>query len=257
MSNSKSVFYTYDEAVAKKGADDVCSMLYNLLPMEIKDLAIFGDSCAGQNKNFTVFRFLHYLVTKKNRFDAVKMIFPIRGHSYPECDRNMSLVNQKAYTEMPDDWNDEWRKCRVKPTPFQVIDCGKNFDFHNWSTFLSPLYPTKCPFPTRPIRMLKFCFENSRLVFHKSTFMGLYTTSQFEKKTLQRKLKKNQERGEESLIKLYQGPIPIKKAKWKDLQDLTAFLERAEAKAFYRKLTFADQAEESDDEYVDDPPTDI
>lgn len=97
LTKSRSVFYTYDESVAKKGADDVCSMLYhffyNILPMEVKDLAIFCDSCAGQNKNFTVIRFLHYTVTKRKRFTTVKMIFPIRGHSYLECDRNMSLVN--------------------------------------------------------------------------------------------------------------------------------------------------------------------
>lgn len=265
LSNSKSVFYSYDESVAKKGADDVCSMLnhffYNILPMEVKELAIFCDSCAGQNKNFTVIRFLHYLVTKKNRFDIVKVIFPIRGHSYLECDRNMSLVNQKAYTEVPEDWRDELRNCRLKPTPFEVIDCSKNFDFEDWTTFLSPLYPTKCPFPTRPIRMLKFCSKDNRLIFHKSTYMGLYYNSKFENKPIKacRKRTQNNHNKKEvgTLQKLYQGSIPIKKSKWKDLQDLTAFLEKPESRLFYQQLTVVEQSVESDDEFVDDPPIDV
>nr|CAI5820789.1 unnamed protein product [Callosobruchus analis] len=136
------------------------NFFYNILPIEVKELSIFCDSCAGQNKNFTVIRFLHYLVTKRNRFDVVKVIFPIRGHSYLQCDRDISLVNQKAETEVPDDWREELRNCRVKPTPFEVIDCGKNFDFQNWGTFLLLAYPNKCPFATRPIRMLMFCNQN-------------------------------------------------------------------------------------------------
>ncbi|KAG5879047.1 hypothetical protein JTB14_003610 [Gonioctena quinquepunctata] len=45
-------------------------------------------------------------------------------------------------------------------------------------------------------------------------------------------------------------------AKWRDLQDLTVFLKRAEARAIYQQLKFVDQPEESDDDYVDNPPTD-
>lgn len=96
------MFYTNDESVAKKGADDVCSMLEHffdkLLSSTVRRLVVFCDSCAGQNKNYTVFN--------KNRFDSVKVVFPIRGHSYMEGDKDMSLVNSKAYTETPEDWRD-------------------------------------------------------------------------------------------------------------------------------------------------------
>lgn len=94
LSTSQSIFYTYDESVAKKRTDDVCSMMHNFIenifPEQVRLLVIFCDSCAGQNKNITVFRFFHYIVTQKNRFDLVKMVFPIRGHSYLEFDRNIS-----------------------------------------------------------------------------------------------------------------------------------------------------------------------
>ncbi|BES91727.1 Spermatogenesis associated 5 [Nesidiocoris tenuis] len=53
LSTNHAIFYTYDESVAKKGADEVCSMLNHfvnkILPPEGEELEIFCDSCAGQN----------------------------------------------------------------------------------------------------------------------------------------------------------------------------------------------------------------
>lgn len=263
LSDSHSVFYTYDESVAKKGADDVCSMMYhffkNVLPVQVRHLAIFCDSCAGQNKNYTVFRLLHYMVVHEKRFDVVKVIFPIRGHSYLECDRNMSLINQKTYTETPEDWREEFRNCRVKPHPFEVIDCGDDFNFHNWTAYLSSLYPAKCPFPTRPIRMVKFEAEHPTKIFHKNTFSGNYQQSSMViKKILKTRkgAKKRNNANTMTLEKLYTTRLPIKKAKWDDLQHLTAFLERTEAKEFYQKLTFVNQPEGDEDDFVDDPVID-
>ncbi|CAG9832039.1 unnamed protein product [Diabrotica balteata] len=166
----------------------------------------------------------------------------------------MSLVNQKAYTEVPEDWRDELRNCRLKPTPFEVTDCSKNFDFQNLTSFLSPLYPTKCSFSTRPTRMLKFCSKDNRLIFHKSTYMGFYYNSKFENKPIKACRKRTQnnhnKKGVGTLRKLYQDAIPIKKSKWKDLQDLTAFLEKPESRLFYQQLTVVvvEQSGESDDE---------
>lgn len=108
LSTGESVFYLYPETVGKKGSIDVCSLIYHyvyyLLDSDVRILEIFCDSCAGQNKNYTVFRFLHQLVHIHHRFDKIKMTFPIRGHSYLECDKNMGIVNQKLPAEIPEDW---------------------------------------------------------------------------------------------------------------------------------------------------------
>lgn len=84
LSTSQSIFYVYPETVGKKGSDNVCSLLhhflYNYLDMKIRNLEIFCDSCGGQNKNYTMMRFLHYVVHMEKRLDSVKMTFPIRGH---------------------------------------------------------------------------------------------------------------------------------------------------------------------------------
>lgn len=117
LSSGDAAFYTYDQTVAHKGCDDVCSMLdsflTNFLPSTVRHLVMFCDSCAGQNKNYTLIRYLHHLVAEKNRFASVEVFFPVRGHSYLECDKNMSFVNQQSYVELPDEWRDVIRHCRV------------------------------------------------------------------------------------------------------------------------------------------------
>lgn len=63
LASSKSHFYVYDETVAKKWSDDVCWMLDNFIANCISNvveiLEIFCDSCTGQNKTYTVYRYLH------------------------------------------------------------------------------------------------------------------------------------------------------------------------------------------------------
>lgn len=60
LASKESFFYCYDETVAKKAADDVCSCLFDFfgekLDSGVKTLEIFW---AGQNKNYIMIRFLH------------------------------------------------------------------------------------------------------------------------------------------------------------------------------------------------------
>ena len=87
LSTKDSYFYYYDQTIAKKEADDVASMLYdfmmNRLPEEVRGLEIV-TLALGRTKItiLTNFRFCYWLVHSKLRFNSIKMIFPIRGHSY-------------------------------------------------------------------------------------------------------------------------------------------------------------------------------
>ena len=98
------MFYTYPQTVSNKGSDEECSMvhhfLYNFLDGNVQHLHIFHDSCGGQNKNYTVIRLLHSLVHYENRFDEIKVCFPMRGHLYMETDKNMGIINQKVKVKL-------------------------------------------------------------------------------------------------------------------------------------------------------------
>lgn len=180
LSNSRSVFYMYSELIAKKGADDVASLLhhfmYNFCDMEVRELEIFCDSCAGQNKNFTIFRFFHNLVHTEKRLDFVKITFPVRGHSYLECDKNVGLVKQKTRVEHPKEWNNVFEAARCKPSPFDIVDVHQNF-FRTWTHHLDILYKKKCPFPSRPVRELIIEKEHPRLLRYRTAFNGAWESA--------------------------------------------------------------------------------
>lgn len=247
LSNSQSVFYMYSELIAKKGADDVASLLhhfvYNFLDVEVRNLEIFCDSCAGQNKNFTIFRFFHNLVHTEKRLDFVKITFPVRGHSYLECDKNVGLVNQKTRVEHPKEWNKVFQVARYKPSPFDVVDVQKNF-FRKWTHHLGTLYKKKCPFPTRPVKEIVIEKEHPRLLRYRTAYNGAWETGVV--KEVKKKIPKTNLRpGEfclpdysyecksktsesknkimENFRFLFSAPIPISKQKFDDLQHLKRF----------------------------------
>lgn len=105
-------------------------------------------------------RFLHNLVMKK-RFARIKVSFPIRGHSYLECDRVMAAVNQQAKVETPAGRMEEFQTCRKKPSPFNVVKMERDV-FQNVTEHLEVLYKATCPVPLRPLREIIFSDQHPR-----------------------------------------------------------------------------------------------
>lgn len=97
LGDTKSVFYTYHEGVAKKGPDEVSSMLNNFIENyvspDVTELNVFCDSCPGQNRNHTLIRYFSSLTITK-RFKKINMYFPVRGHSFLPCDRNFGVIKR-------------------------------------------------------------------------------------------------------------------------------------------------------------------
>ena len=198
------------------------------LSADVVTLDIFCDSCGGQNKNYTVFRYLHWLVTTQNRLQKVTVTFPIRGHSYMECDKDFGLLNQKVPAEVPRDWWDELRRSRKNPCPFTVIEVIQE-DFMDYTAHLQPKYKSKCPFATQPVREIKFCDDQPKCIHYRESYNGVWESSVL---VTQRKGKQGRHA---ALKKAYSGPIPISKEKFNDLQNLKRFCLDA-SKAFYDNL---------------------
>jgi hypothetical protein len=229
--------YCYNETVARKGADDVVSMLDHFfkhhLPNETVELELFCDGCAGQNKNFTVIRYFHHLVHTAKRFRYMKLSFPIRGHSYMECDRDMSIVDCKTNVDLPSGWEMVFKNARTKPTPFNVVSMDKTM-FFGFSNFLKPGYRATCPMKTRPIReLLIHHSEDRKTVQHRSSWNGVYESSVIAKP--------QQPRFAQHPKQLYSEVLPIKRAKYDDLQVLKRFCS-VENQQFYDMLVHSDQA---------------
>ncbi|KAK9681276.1 hypothetical protein QE152_g38442 [Popillia japonica] len=198
LSSNQSVFYTYPQTIAKKGADlyDFCI----IWSMENKE----------SDKD---------LVHGKQRFDSIEVIFPMRGHSYLESDKDFGLINQKAVAEVPSQWVEIFKTARVKPRPFNVYECTQEV-FHAWTKFLSSFYRKTCPLPTRPLRVLQ-CTKN-----HPRTVA----------------LPLNAEPN-----MLYHELLPIPKLKYQQLQELKELISE-DCQSFYENLA-RNNTDRSDDEF--------
>lgn len=82
------------------------------------------------------------------------------------------------------------------------------------------------------------------MIYHKSNF---FSGNDTRMKSLAK---------ENSLHISYNGEIPIKRDKLKDLLHLTQFLVKLEAKTFFQNLTTNGDHGEEDVESIDDPPID-
>lgn len=98
--DNDSIFYTYLESEGPKNSASVASYLYTFLMEKLrspafakkKEIIIFSDAAGGQNKNMAISKFLSWFAKKENK--TIEQIFPVRGHSYNQCDRNFGLYGR-------------------------------------------------------------------------------------------------------------------------------------------------------------------
>jgi hypothetical protein len=97
MKTDSAKFYTYLEGIAKRGPEEVCSLVWmkiqQMSPI-VKELQVFSDACGAQNRSNTMVRFLLALVST-GRFQKLHHYFPVRGHSFLQCDRNFGIAKRK------------------------------------------------------------------------------------------------------------------------------------------------------------------
>ncbi|XP_041968600.1 uncharacterized protein LOC121725638 [Aricia agestis] len=247
LSTGQSYFYCYPETSAKKGSNEVMSFLHhfiiNYLDKRVKQLSIFCDSAGGQNKNYNLIKWLHFITNKSNLLNRVDITFPIRGHSYMECDKNFGIIKLKTKMEMPRDFYELIANARAKPSPFQVINVEEDPRIvRDWAEFLKdPIYKKMCPFKIQEIREL-YCLSEKSYIYHRSNYNGLYSKGIIiaaKKKGQPQNTQVTQtpcQGGEFYLPNAaYEGPIAISKEKYSDLQGLKKFCSQ-EAQVFYTNL---------------------
>ena len=126
--------YMWNEAIASRGADEICSCLKHhleTLSVQTKKVTCFSDSCFGQNKNFQMICFWNQQVLE--RFEQVDHKFLVRGHTYLPNDRDFAHIEKRkasARVYVPKEC--ELVVCQARPTsPFTVIpmDASNFLDF--------------------------------------------------------------------------------------------------------------------------------
>lgn len=114
--------YTWTEIESGKGSNEIASALCHFLSSMkrrflkrgYRQLHLFCDSCSGQNKNASMMAMLlSYVNSKANPFQEVKVVFPIRGHSYLPADRVFGRLEK------------EYRRQEVMKTPNSYYEIMK------------------------------------------------------------------------------------------------------------------------------------
>lgn len=147
--DNTSSFYCFLESNAKKNANTVCSFLFHFIQKKlttmknVKKITLLSDSCGGQNKNITVVRFCAW-VSKVYKVN-ITHLFPVRGHSYNQCDRNFglygTLLKRVETIETIEQYFDVMKSSRSNPFPFEVIRAANLIE--DWSEGLAPFFLSK------------------------------------------------------------------------------------------------------------------
>ncbi|KAL4720568.1 hypothetical protein ACJJTC_010124 [Scirpophaga incertulas] len=148
------------------------------------------------------------------------MWYPIRGHSYLECDKNMGLINLKTHMKVPYQWYDLLKVSRQRPKPFEVIAVGIGQLIRKFTEFFQNQYLKKCSFPVQSQRELMCVREHPRVILHRSNYNGIWEKSpKVAKKNIGSDTSNEFELPDFS----YQNFLPISAEKYKDLMDLKRF----------------------------------
>ena len=128
-------FYNWTEWDGKKGSNEVTSILYTHLLKIIgtyKKIFLYCDNCGGQNKNIILFSMLLFLSSKFKVY--IKILYPVRGHSFLPSDRSFGRVEQKRKNIDMIMTVSEYTKLFQRVGEVNIA--GENFFFSDWKIFI-------------------------------------------------------------------------------------------------------------------------
>ena len=251
LNTGKGHMFMWPENVAKRGSNEVASCLYKYIETyvnpKIKELVIFSDNCAGQNKNLNITLACLRLIQKK-RFSKITHIFMVAGHSYMDCDRDFGHISRKLKGQELFGFNEYVKHVKeAKMTKkFEVYEMKKS-DFKNFNS-LQGHVTNRRPFEA------SFC-EGRIFVYTDKYQDGYYMKNNYgmwmgllnaEKVDLRKgDLRKNPPPGPPQLAsvpleQLYHSDIKLSDNKCVDIQKLLRVIP-AENQGFLKKVLAGQQ----------------
>lgn len=98
LSTNKPFCYMWHEGTAKRGGNEISSCLYEHLlnvPINVSNLILYSDSCAGQNKNLHVSVMFMAALERNPNLLIIDHTFLEPGHTHLECDVDHSVIERK------------------------------------------------------------------------------------------------------------------------------------------------------------------
>lgn len=98
--HNRTYMYLWHEAIASKGPQEITSCLIyhinNFIPKECKDVILYSDSCAAQNRNIKTSAMLSHTLEKSEHLQSITQHFYRSGHSFNVCDRKFGIIGKKG-----------------------------------------------------------------------------------------------------------------------------------------------------------------
>lgn len=249
MAKKQGYCYMWDESIAKRGANEVASCVYDFIKKfvlkGVKEFRFWSDNCAGQNRNRIVFYM--YAHAAKEFGVTITHSFLEKGHTQNEGDSVHSVIERAAehitiYT--PDEWKLLVRWAKVAGDSYEVIDVNQSLVFNfkdqlknkNWVKNIANNKVTWTG-------IKEVCVEESQSnkIRYKYAFCDDYMTLVLRKETRNCK--------NPILYKAYMDPIPISNDKFKDLISLcNSFVIPNKYHDFFKNLTHGRNVSDNNEE---------
>lgn len=200
--DSKSpTFFTWDESQSGRGCTEIGSALYTYLlslasciSSDIYTLRLFCDGCGGQNKNSHLLHILiFYLINNApSHLTKIKIIFPVRGHSFLPADRVFGRVEKDIRKQPILTTKKEYYKIfkkhgnlKVLGTDWKIMDIKKlEENYRKLKNIQSYKRLTLSKEKLRGNCLVK-CFENYRFEFGSEHAVSLLKKGKSNPKFLQ------------------------------------------------------------------------
>lgn len=140
--------YLWGECDGKRGANEICTIMYNYLrhideTRSAKELLLYCDSCAGQNKNHQMLCLIQWFLQSSVNLEKISINFLLPGHSYMPVDSVHGTIERAHKNKVifaPSEWPTIIRNARLNPKPYDVLTLSHK-DFLDFKAFTEQKFP--------------------------------------------------------------------------------------------------------------------
>jgi len=133
------IAYLWGETNGGRGCNEIVTCIYKyLLGLDekrlYKSVALYCDSCCGQNKNRAMIAMLYN--TKFEHIEEVKLTFLLPGHTYMPVDSVHATIERFTRNKTvwsPSQWSTLITNSRINPSPIEVRNVQYT-EFNDWKT---------------------------------------------------------------------------------------------------------------------------
>ena len=171
--------FVWLETDGRCGSSEIGTTLYRYLsglPVTVKEVILYSDSCTGQNRNQFITAVLLHAVQVLH-IDIIEQKFLVPGHTQMECDSmHAAIEHAQRYQKMyvPNDWLNVMTSARRKQ-PYQTEQLFFG-DFYDLKALATDLLPNRKTNSSRnsvnwmEIRCIRVSKASPGTVFYKTDF---------------------------------------------------------------------------------------